>query len=454
MKRRWLSGLRARLVLSALVGSLFAVSILVGAFNLVLDAKLRGEVDNLLRDRAAAELRTVAVVDGRLRVSEAPDKAAPDTQTWILVGSHALEEPLAAAPTQRAALALSGSAQRFFTVNATDIRLDAVPVVQSSRRLGTLVVGASLNPYESTARTALVGSLILGVLTVLGIAAISAWVIGRALAPVARMTAAAADWGEHDNRLSRRFFTGEPHDEVTELAATFDRLLDRLSQSLRREQRFTAEISHELRTPLAKILAEAELTAAARSSAKEPTPERYRRALESIRVSADSLGRTLDALLATARSEMPGGSRSTDARAVAELAAQNAASAATQHGVAIQIDGPAPQVRVAAESDLVERALMPIIENATRFARERVDISIRTDLNQVVFEVHDDGPGVEPTIREQIFEPGVSQGGNGAGSGAGLGLPLARRLARAAGGDIDQVTAGEGATFTLHLPIA
>ncbi len=65
--------------------------------------------------------------------------------------------------------------------------------------------------------------------------------------------------------------------------------------------------------------------------------------------------------------------------------------------------------------DLVERALMPIIENATRFARDHVDISIRTDVDQVVFEVHDDGPGVEPTIREQIFEPGVSKGGNGLG---------------------------------------
>ena len=61
--------------------------------------------------------------------------------------------------------------------------------------------------------------------------------------------------------------------EVTELAATFDRLLDRLSQSLRREQRFTAEISHELRTPLAKILAEAEAThTAARDSARKPHP--------------------------------------------------------------------------------------------------------------------------------------------------------------------------------------
>lgn len=110
----------------------------------------------------------------------------------------------------------------FFNVDGTDVRLYAVPIVQSSRRLGTLVVGASLTPYESSAHTALVGSLIFGVLTVLGIAAASGWVIRRALRPVARMTAEAADWGEHD--LSRRFFPGEPHDELTELAATFDRL--------------------------------------------------------------------------------------------------------------------------------------------------------------------------------------------------------------------------------------
>ena len=52
---------------------------------------------------------------------------------------------------------------------------------------------------------------------------------------------------------------GEPHDELTGLAAAFDRMLDRLAASLRHEQRFSAELSHELRTPLAAILAEAEL---------------------------------------------------------------------------------------------------------------------------------------------------------------------------------------------------
>ena len=470
MKRPRLSGLRARLLLSTLIGSVVVVSVLVGAFNLVLDGKLRGEVDDLLRDRAAAQLRTITVLDGRITVPEAPDRGAPDTQTWIFAGARALEQPLAAPESQRAALALNGGSQRFLTVDRTDLRLHAVPIVQRSRRLGTLVVGASLNSYESSAHATLVGSLILGILTVLAIAAISAWVIARALHPVARMTAAADEWGEHDRQFSARFFSGEPHDELTELAATFDRLLDRLSQSLRREQRFTAEISHELRTPLAKIHAEVELTMDEGDGDRTPSSpgsgspragkslerssESYRRALQSIRVSADSLGRTLDALLATARSEVNGGSRSTEASAVAGRAAQSARSVATERGVVVRVHNSNAGARVGAESDLIERAITPLLENAIRFARAAVDISVRTDANQVVFEVHDDGPGVDPTISEEIFDPGVSGGGSGAGSGAGLGLPLARRLALAAGGDIDQRTDQSGATFVLRLPAA
>lgn len=444
MKHPRFTGLRARLLLSTLAGSLLAVGVLVTAFNLVLDARLRSDVDSLLRDRAAGQLRTVSVVDGQLKVPEAPDRATPDTQTWVFAVGRTLEAPVSSASSRKAALALAGGAPRLATVQSADTRLYAVPVVQSSRRLGTLVVGASLSPYESSAQTALIGSLVLGVLTVLGIAAASAWVTRRALAPVARMTAAAADWTEHD--LSRRFFAGNPHDELTELAATFDRLLDRLSQSLRREQRFTAEISHELRTPLAKILAEAELAAS--------RPERHRRALESIRCSAESLGRSLEVLLATARAETAATPRSADAHAVAERAAESARSAAAERGLTVQVRSVPSSVCVAAESDLVERALAPVLENAVRFACKRVDIAIRTETNRVIFEVGDDGPGVNSAIREQIFEPGVSHGANGRASGAGLGLPLARRLVQAAGGEIECVEVRQGASFAVRFPAA
>jgi hypothetical protein len=116
----------------------------------------------------------VAVVDGRISISDTPDKAAPDTQTWVFAGQRTLEQPIAASASQRAARALSNGGPRALTVEQTDTRLHAVPIVENSRRLGTVVVGASLSPYESSARTALVGSLILGLLTIMGIAAASA----------------------------------------------------------------------------------------------------------------------------------------------------------------------------------------------------------------------------------------------------------------------------------------
>jgi signal transduction histidine kinase len=429
------------------VGSILVIGALLTAFNVVLDGRLHHDADNLLRDRASAQLRTLSVVDGRLRVPEAPDKAIPDTRTWIFAGAAVLEQPVSSARDRQAALSLAHRAPAFETVAGTGVRLYAVPVVQASHRLGVMVVGASLLPYDSSARTALIASLILGALTILAIAATSWWMIRRALAPVADMTAKAADWGEHHLSLSRRFYSGEPHDELTTLAATFDQLLERLAHSLRREQRFTAEISHELRTPLARIVAEAELAAS-----RERSPVEYRNALDSIRAAAEQLGGALDALLAAARSEQAGISSALDGRGVAERAAASHRDSAERRGVKIEVTGSAPNLRVGTEPDLVDRTLAPIVDNAVRHAKRLVSIGVTRSNDHVVFEVRDDGPGIEPRLQERIFEPGVSTT-NGEGSGAGLGLPLAQRLARAGGGEIECARSATGANFSVRFPL-
>src|SRR6185295_11160667 len=105
------------------------------------------------------------------------------------------------------------------------------------------------------------------------------WLLRASLRPVVRMTRQAAEWSEHD--LDHRFALGPPHDELTELAATLDGMLDRLAASLRRERRFSAELSHELRTPLAHVLAETEL-----ALGRERQSAEYREALETIHQSA------------------------------------------------------------------------------------------------------------------------------------------------------------------------
>lgn len=439
--------LRTRLTITAVASAAIALAILVSAFNILLDERLRSDGDNVLRERASAVLRGLGTVDGQLSVVEAPDQGAVDSQTWIFAGSRTLEQPARGDPrTTVGALALANASPAFASVNATDARLYAVPVSRDGRALGTVVVGASLAPYESTASSALLGSITLGLVVLAAIAGLSLWLIRRALRPVAQMTAQAADWSEHD--LSRRFYAGEPHDELTSLASVFDGLLARVAQSLSREQRLTAEVSHELRSPLAKIQAEAEL-----ATSHERSPEQYRSALHSIRANAEDLRRVLETLLASARAALATDPVTCDAQEAAERAAAPFQATLATQGKQIEVLC-ATFAKVGVSGDLVERILSPLIENATRFARHRIAIEIRTADGDVIFEVRDDGPGIDPSDRERIFDPGFSTGGqsDAGNASAGLGLPLARRLADAAGGTVEAQDASAGGRFAVSLP--
>jgi signal transduction histidine kinase len=440
------ASLRSRLLAAVLLSVAGALAVTVLAFNLILDGRLSSDATNLLHDRSSAELSTLRVVDGRLFAAESPDDAALDSQVWVFAGNRPLERPRVPARLDRAAAGLVGGSHRTIDVGST--RLYAVPVVRAGRRLGTVVAGVSLQPYQRTARIALVSSIILGLLLLAGVAFLARWLVRAALRPVAAMTRQAADWSERD--LDRRFGLGEPHDELTELATTLDRLLERLAASLRHEQRFSAELSHELRTPLSRLSARAEL--ALRHPRDEPG---YREALTSIFDDAAQMTRAVDALVAAARTEA--GSRGTsNAREAADRAVSTCAPLAERRRVALVLDAPAPGPRVGVDADLIERILSPLVENACHHGTSSVRVSVGAADGAVVFDVIDDGPGVAPADADRIFEPGVrgAISGNGqAGAGAGLGLSLARRLAQAADGSVS-VEPGPGGRFRVRLPVA
>jgi signal transduction histidine kinase len=447
--------LRTRLTLGAVAAAAIALAVLIVAFNIVLDTRLRSDADNVLRERATTVLRGLGTVNGRLSVAEAPDVGAVDTQTWIFAGGRALEQPARLdARNQVAVRTLARASAGFRTVDATDTRLFAAPARSGFQRLGTVVVAASVSPYESTASWALLGSVILGVLMLAATVALSRWLISHALRPVGEITGRATAWGELD--LGRRFFAGEPHDELTGLAAAFDRLLARLAESLRREQRLTAEVSHELRTPLAKIAAEAELGRGGerhRGERAEP--------LERIGQYARELQQVLDTLLASARAEQFRARQGSDAADSAGCAAAQVRDALAVQGKSIAVACGDERRRAAVEDDVVQRILAPLLDNAARFARRRVELAVRGTDGFVVFEVSDDGPGVASPDRERIFEPGFRGGGPCADgvdghshAGAGLGLSLVRRLARAVGGEVEAREHSGGASFVVRLPTA
>ena len=186
----------------------------------------------------------------------------------------------------------------------------------------------------------------------------------------------------------------------------------------------------------------------------ERTSEEYRQGYERVLESARQMRRTIDTLVTAARVETQGPRGAGDAAAAAHAAARGYEALAAAHGVAITVADPTTPIMVGVDPDVAERVLAPLIENACRYGRSSVTVSIERRDRAVVFEVVDDGQGVPEAERERIFEPGRSENGHRRSDGAGLGLPLARRLARAAGGDVRSEGDGPGGRFVARLPVA
>jgi signal transduction histidine kinase len=125
------------------------------------------------------------------------------------------------------------------------------------------------------------------------------------------------------------------------------------------------------------------------------------------------------------------------------------------NGIAVRLEVPADLRPVLADEVQVGQIVLNLLTNAVQAMGEAggtLSIRAGSDTPQRVrLEVADSGPGIPPDHHEKIFEPLFSTKARG----MGLGLPVSRTLARANAGDVTVTSrAGEGATFTLILPIA
>ena len=441
-------GIRTRLLLAVVGAVSVALVIGVTAFNLLLDQRLTASAISLAHDQAAAALSTVDVAGGTIVTPAEPRNATRlGSPVWVFSGTTPIESPRVDPEITAAARALAGGPERTMRVNET-IRLYALPVVDQGSRVGTVVSGVLLDPYNETVTIAFVGSVGLAFLLLVAVTFLTRWILGKAFAPVSRMTDDAAAWSDHD--LDKRFDLGDPFDELTRLGATLDTLLERLSASLRHEQRLTAELSHELRTPLARIGAETEL-----ALRRERSVDDYRSSLEAVHRNAELMTRTVEALVSAARQESGLTRTTSDVRDAVRAACASIADDAEEAGIAVGLVLPAEPVFVAIEQELVERIVQPVLDNAIRYGETAVTVELSPTATAAAISVDDDGAGVDPEECDSIFEPGRRGGAASVvPGGAGLGLALARRLARSAGGEIVATSNGAGGRFSIRLPRA
>jgi signal transduction histidine kinase len=103
------------------------------------------------------------------------------------------------------------------------------------------------------------------------------------------------------SRLDERLHVGEVEDELSSIATTVNRMLDRIEEGYGRERQFTGDASHELRGPLAKVIADIDV-----SLSQERAPEEYRETLMRCRRYAERMQHLVESLLWLARLDARG----------------------------------------------------------------------------------------------------------------------------------------------------
>ncbi|MDQ2954808.1 MAG: ATP-binding protein [Pseudomonadota bacterium] len=207
--------------------------------------------------------------------------------------------------------------------------------------------------------------------------------------------------------------------EVRRAAAAFIEMKTRIERTIEQRTTMLAGVSHDLRTILTRFKLELALTG--------DSPE-----IEAMKKDVDEMGRMLEAYLAFARGDMGEQSAPTDMAAFLE----ELRSDAERHGhkASVEFRGhPIVTVKPAA----FKRCLANLVSNAARFA-PTIAISGQRDHRWLTVTVDDDGPGILPGMREEVFKPflRLDDARNQNEGGTGLGLAIARDIARSHGGEI------------------
>ena len=311
---------------------------------------------------------------------------------------------------------------------------------------GSGVASEGLSKYRAdTLNTLLVVS---GVTLVIGsvVALLLGWFIAnRVLRPVREIASTARRLGA--DSLHERIHLQGPRDELTELADTFDGMLDRLSASFDSQRRFVANASHELRTPLAAQRTLVEV-AMARPAVDPGTRELGERLLR-MNVRIESLIRKL---LVLARSDR-GLETKTPVRLDGVVAAAIAARVSDAHAAGVEVRSTLEPHPLPGDRVLLEQLVGNLLDNAIKYNHPGGTVRVAVG-GSTALRVVNTGPPVPVEAESVLFEPFRQLGRTrGPDQGVGLGLSIVASIAHAHGGSVRATPRdGGGLDVCVNLP--
>ena len=264
--------------------------------------------------------------------------------------------------------------------------------------------------------------------------------------------------------LSESLEIPDSNDEISQLTASFNKMLSRLDDAFTAQKQFSASAAHELRTPLAVMQTNLEVFA----RKKTPSIEEYQEIFSLIQEQTGRLSHLAEILLDMTGIQTVERSETISLAELTEEVFCDLASVAEQKQIElIQRDG---DCTVTGSYLLLYRAVYNLVENAIKYNHPSGKVTVTLHPGKVILdassqphpadcafiEISDTGIGISPEYQEKIFAPffRVDKSRSRAMGGAGLGLALVTEIARQHGGQVKVLESNEkGSTITLMLPL-
>jgi two-component system, OmpR family, sensor kinase len=398
-------------------------------------------------------LRTFQQIEGLDAPTLFVQAVAPDGS---IAASPSLRQRGRALPIDRPTLTqvLKGQAQ---TVEAqigdSRVLMLVRPLIADRNIVGILQVAVPMREVEQILRLLMISLAAAGAIVLIAGVRGGAWLATRALWPVGEIAGTARQIVRAED-LAQRVPAAPADDELGQLTATINEMLERLQELFNAQRRFVADVSHELRTPLTAMRGNLEILR--RGAARDPAA--LDESLAAMEREANRLVRLVGDLLLLAQAEA-GLNIRREPVALDELVLEVVRELRPlTNGVALTPE-IAEQIEAQGDRDRLKQALLNVVVNAlqhtpsggcVRVALDRVD-------GRAELRVSDTGEGIAAEDLPRVFDRfyRADKARSRVTGGAGLGLAIVKWIAEAHGGSVAASSApDQGSTFVLTLPLA
>ena len=255
------------------------------------------------------------------------------------------------------------------------------------------------------------------------------------------------------SNLSNRINIAGTKNELKDLAAVINSMLDRIERSYNSQKQFVSDASHELRTPIAVIQGYVNMLQRWGKS----DPEVLDEGISAIAQETASMKELVESLLFLARHDKKTLMMEMSVFDVHEVAAELHREAAMVTPEDTFLLDPAENCMLQADRNMIKQVLRILCDNAVKYTPKggTITIGVKRDGDSCLLSISDTGPGIPseelPKIFERFYRSDSAR--KSEGGGHGLGLSIARIIVKAHGGKLRvRSKVGNGSTFIVELP--